>query len=112
MDSQRIMEELIENPGKCHIVRNMSSFLDAKSLGQCRLVSQSWKDLLDNDRSWLDFQLEHIHTLEKTFADQEAEDKPSVKTTIKERFPEWYTFIQQISRKQAIPRLKEIVRQI
>ena len=41
-----------------------------------------------------------------------AADELTVKTTIKERFPEWYEFIQQISRKQSIPRLKEIVRQL
>jgi len=106
------LKELIANPGHSCIVRNISSFLDAKSLAQCRLVSQSWKDLIDNNRPWLVFQLEHIHTKEKTFVDQEAEDKPSVKTTIKERFSEWYKFIQQISRKQSIPRLTEIVRQM
>ena len=106
------MEEILKNPGLNHITNHISSFLDLKSLAQCRLVCQSWKDLIDNDRPWLIFQLEHIHTFEKTFVDQEAEDKPSVKTNIKERFPEWFTFIQQISRKQSIPPLREIVKQM
>ena len=106
------MRELIENSGQCQIVRNISSFLDAKSLAQCRLVCQSWRDLIDNDRPWLIFQLEHIHTKEKTFVDYFAEGKPSVKSAIQERFPEWYKFIQQISRKQTIPKLTEIVKQM
>ena len=112
MDGHSFMKELIENPGQCHIVRNISSFLDAKSLGQCRLVCQSWRDLIDNDRPWLVFQLEHIHTQERAFFDREDKDKPTVKATIKERFSEWYNFIQETSRKQNIPRLKEFVRQM
>ena len=112
MDGQSVMEELMANPGYCQIVRNISSFLDAKSLAQCRLVSQSWRDLIDHDRTWLVFQLEHIHTKEKTFVDRFPDGEPSVKSTIQERCPEWYKFIQQISRKQSIPRLKETVRQM
>ena len=55
-----IMEELLENEGLDFIVKNISSFLDAKSLAQCRLVCQSYRNLIDNDRQWLIFQLEHI----------------------------------------------------
>ena len=87
MDSRSTMEELIENRGLCHIVRNISSFLDAKSLAQCRLVSKSWRKLIDNDRQWLTFQLEHIHSHEKDFVDYKVEGNPIVKMTIKERFP-------------------------
>ena len=113
VDNHSFMKEFIENPGYSQIVRNISSFLDVKSLAQCRLVCQAWKDLIDNDRPWLVFQLEHIHDQQKTFVTIHAtEDNRSVKTTIRERFPEWYIFIQQISRKQSIPRLKEIVRQM
>ena len=103
------MEKLLSNEGLSLIVNQLSRFLDLKSLSQCRLVCKSWRDLIDNDRQWLVFQLEHIHSLEKTFV---AEEKPSVKTTIKERFPEWYAFIQQIWRKQTIPRLKEFIKQM
>ena len=101
------MEEFLTNPGLCHIVRNISSFLDPKSLAQCRRVCHSWKDLIDNDRPWLVFQLQHIHGKEKTFG---AEGKPKVKDTIAKRFPEWSAFIQKVSRKQNIQRLKETVR--
>ena len=65
MDPHGFMKELIEKPGLCHLVRNISSFLDVQSLAQCRLVCQSWRDLIDNDQPWLIFQLEHIHTKEK-----------------------------------------------
>merc|ERR1712115_620403 len=44
------MEEILENPGLCHIVMNISRYLDPKSLAQCRAVCYSWQDLIDNDR--------------------------------------------------------------
>ena len=88
--SCEILNELIQNPGLHNIVYHVSSFLDAKSLAQCRLVCHSWKDLIENDPPWLVFQLEHIHAQEKTFVHQCSKDKPSVKSTIKERFQEWF----------------------
>ena len=103
------MKEIIKNPGLCHIVNHISGFLDVKSLSQCRLVCHSWRDLIDNDRPWLVYQLKRIQSQEKTFVDLLAEGNPKVKDTIEKRFPEWITFIQQIARKQSIPRLKAIV---
>ena len=102
-------EEFITNPGLCHIVNHFSSFLDIKSLAKCRLVCHSLKDLIDNDYHWLTFQVEHIHSQEKTFVDRSGKDDIRVKATISERFPEWKAFIDRKSRKMGIPRLKELV---
>ena len=108
-----ILKEIFENPGLYHIAQTVSSFLDAKSLSKCRLVCQSWRDLIDNDRPWLVFQLDYIHRQEKIFLDpfQEGEAK-KVTATIEDRFPEWSAFIQQISKKQSIPRLQEVIKQM
>ena len=106
------LKDLIKNPGQCQIVRDISSFLDVKSLAQCRLVCHSWRDLIDNDRSWLIFQLEHIQSHEKTFVDIMKCGKPKVKGIIKERFPEWTSFTNEISRRKSIPTLKEVLRQM
>ena len=108
-----ILKEIFENPGLYHIAQTVSSFLDAKSLSKCRLVCQSWRDLIDNDRPWLVFQLDYIHRQEKIFLDpfQEGEAK-KVTATIEDRFPEWSAFIQQISKKQRTPRLQSVVRQM
>jgi len=99
------MEKLFTNPGLCHIVRNISRFLDPKSLAQCRVVCQSLKDLIDNDRQWLIFQLEHIQKKKilKSILDV---DKISIKT----RFPEWNAFIEEVSKRQNILMLKEFVK--
>ena len=104
------MEEILSNQGLCLIVRNISSYLDPKSLARCREVCYSLKHLIDNDRQWLIFQLEHIHDQEKIFIDYIVKDKPKVKSTIKARFPEWNAFIEEVSRRQNIPMLKEIVK--
>ena len=102
------MEEILTNQGLCHIVENISSYLDPKSLAQCRKVSHSWKNLIDNDRQWWIFQLEHILNCEKTFIDYDEKEKPKVISTIHKRFPGWKeVVIEQFSRKQSIPRLKE-----
>ena len=104
------MEEFLANPGLYHVVRNISSYLDPKSLAQCRVICHSWKDSIDNDRRWLIFQLKHIHDQEKIFIDYIVKDKPKVKSTIKARFPEWNAFIEEVSRRRNIPMLKEIVK--
>ena len=82
--------------------------MDPKSLAQCREVCHSWKDLIDNDRQWLIFQLEHIHKQENIFIDHWAQ--PIFKWTLKVRYPEWNTFIEEVSRRQNIPTLKIIVK--
>ena len=109
MDNPSNLEEFIANPGLCHIVKNISSFLDLKSLAQCRLVSQSWRGLVDNDRPWLIFQLEFIHDQEKWKCKSNNKNKPKGQTTIKEVFPKWNTFITKISQRISIPKLKELV---
>ena len=97
------MEKLLENQGLCHLVRHISSFLDPKSLGRCRVVCHSWKDSIDNDRQWLIYQLEHIQNKEKIFEDR-------MKLSISKIFPEWDRVIEQFSRKKSIPRLNEFVK--
>ena len=106
------MEKIIKNPGLNGIVNHISSFLDVKSLAQCRLVCHSWRDLIDNDRPWLIFQLEHIQSQEKTFVDTSKDDEPEVNGIIKERFPEWTSFTYNVFRQKNIPILKEVVRQM
>ena len=104
------MKELLENQGLCHLVRHISSFLDPKSLGRCRVVCHSWRESIDNDRQWLIYQLDHIQNKEKLFVDVKKEERPTLKLSISRRFPEWDSVIGKFSRKQSIPRLKEFVK--
>ena len=82
------MEKILANQGLIHIVRNISSFLDPKSLAQCRLVNHSWKYSIDNDRQWFIFQLEHVHNQEITGDEIDYVElkKYKVTTTIKVNF--------------------------
>ena len=104
------MEDLLKNPGLCLIAKLISSNLDVKSLARCRLVSKAWRDLIDNHRSWLSFQLDHIQNQDKFFIDDEKKEKASVTTTLSERFPEWNSVIERFSRKTNLPRLKNFVK--
>ena len=67
------MDLFLVNPGLNHIVDLISSHLTPKSLGQCRLVCKPWRDLIDNHRTWLSFQLDHIQNQDKSFIDDEKE---------------------------------------
>ena len=104
-----IMAELMDNPGLCHIVQKISSFLDVRSLSQCRLVSQSWKNLIDNDRPWLTFQIEFIHGQIKKGKSKIISKEKYEGKTIKELFPEWISFTEQNLKKLSLPKLKYFV---
>ena len=104
------MDALLVNQGLNYIGKLISSHLNPKSLAQCRLVCKPWKDLIDNHRTWLSFQLDHIQNQDKSFIDDEKEEKSLVTTTISSRFPEWTNVIERFSRKQNLPRLKEFVK--
>merc|ERR1711884_935317 len=49
-------------------------------------------------RQWLIYQLKQIHSEDKFFTDYESEDQPKVKSSIKNRFPEWNAFVEEVSK--------------
>ena len=108
------MKEFLENPGLDHIAIHISRHLDPKSLASCRLVSHSWRNLIDNDRPWLVFQLNHIQNTEKSFIDCNTIQikGPTLKSTIAKRFPEWTSVIEQFTKRQKIIKLQGFVEQM
>ena len=51
--SDQTIDLLTENPAFHPIVEKIYGFLNQKSLNSCRLVSTSWKNILDNPIFWL-----------------------------------------------------------
>ena len=98
------LEALLLNPGLSHIVSNISRFLDVKSMAQCRLVSQAWKDVIDNQREWLIFQLDYINRSKKNFFSCSSDS-----FSIMEKFPEWHGIIETFIKVKSISRLKDFV---
>lgn len=94
------MEELFGNPGLYLIVKHISSYLDVKSLAQCRQVSQAWRDLIDNDRPWLIFQLKHLQN----------QMKADLRGNIVDNFPEWKATLEHCSRSKNISKLKSLIK--
>ena len=47
------MDRIINNPGLNHLSEKIFKYLERDSLLQCRLVSKSWKNALDNPKFWL-----------------------------------------------------------
>ena len=104
------LEALLLNPGLSHIVSNISRFLDVKSLAQCRLISQAWKDFIDNLRQWWIFQLEHINHSKKMLPSSILDDVVTLsESNIMEKFPEWHGTIETFTKVKSISKLKEFV---
>ena len=87
--SDHAMDVLLANQGFDLLINHISSFLDAKSLAQCRLVSKPWKALIDKHRLWLIFQLDHMQNHEKSFINHGKYKKTLEKANISTKFPEW-----------------------
>ena len=51
------LDDLVHNPGLEHIALQIFKLLDIKSHTTCRLVSQEWRDCIDNDKCLLQKQL-------------------------------------------------------
>ena len=47
------MDSFINNPGLQHVSMTIFKLLDHKTLVSCRLVSQSWKSMVDDSNFWL-----------------------------------------------------------
>ena len=107
-----IMEEFLENQGLCHIVRNISGFLDAQSMANCRLVCHSWKDLIDNERPWWNFQLYHISSNKKKCLFNGNDNKVEWKSYYIKIFPEVKAVTEEFSKRQSIPKLQEFVKEM
>ena len=55
-----ILLVFMNNAGFKRIADKIQSFLDSESFAQCRLVSRSWRDFIDNELSMLQLQLVHL----------------------------------------------------
>ena len=96
------MDKFLANPGHHTIVRHLSSFLDANSLAQCRLVCKPFKEIIDSDRQWLIVQVEHIHQKEERIPRIHA------RISIESLFPLWTSFIRKLSKNAILPILSEV----
>ena len=54
------IQDLIQNQGLKHVAEKIFGYLDAKSLANCREVSKSWRDLIDDGKMWWILQLQEM----------------------------------------------------
>ena len=54
------MDQLVCNPGLEHLALMIFSYVDVKSLAQCRAVSKSWTDCIDSSRLWWTKRLHYL----------------------------------------------------
>ena len=55
-----ILQAFMTNPGLKHIADKIFSLLDMFSLAECRVVSRTYRDYLDNERSMLQLQIRNF----------------------------------------------------
>ena len=60
------IQDLIQNQGLKHVAEEIIGYLDAKSLANCRLVSKSWRDLVENGKIWWILQLQDMMTKQRS----------------------------------------------
>ena len=57
------ISKLLENPGLQHLLIDILSCLDNKSLVKCRQVTKSWRDCIDRTRVLLMTQLDYLKAM-------------------------------------------------
>ena len=98
-----ILETWLNIPGLHHLTSNILSYLDTKSLANCRLLSKSFKDLIDNDRSMLSKQIAQVMNQKSySYSDESV-------STISEKRPEWQAVITSFQKNENSDCLKELL---
>ena len=75
------MDTFFENPGLCHIGKEITTNLDFKSLITCRLVCKSWNDHIEVLTSKIS--LEHLQQLLDKFTESRSMSESEKKLWIK-----------------------------
>ena len=47
------MDQIMKNPGLCHIAEKIFLFLDVDSLQNCEKVNTAWMEFLENPQFWM-----------------------------------------------------------
>ena len=97
-----ILETWINIPGLHHLTSNILRYLDTKSLANCRLLSKSFKILIDNDRSMLSKQITQVMNQQFYFDEMGG-------STISEKRPEWQAVITSFQKNENSDCLKELL---
>ena len=104
------LQMLALNPGLSHLVNQIFGNLNATELANCRLVSKTLKDFIDNNKYWWILQLRHMKTNTTSFVGITKIGKPGViKDLIENQFPEWKVANEHFAHNETTERLKSYV---
>ena len=88
------------------IVAKILTYLDSKSLLQCRQVSKSFMQFIDNERSLVIFQLEQIRNKRIRIITPNGRKQYS---SLNAKYPQWNPILDQIQEKEKIENLQSIL---
>ena len=100
-------DSLVQNPGLQHIAEVVFSFLEAKDLAKCRLVSRKWRDTIDPQRYWWILHLKPIKTTRMKF--QEYRNEAAEEALFLDKFPKWNEVFDYFETQVNLETLKRFV---
>ena len=103
-------DSLVQNPGLQHIAELVFSFLEAKDLTKCRLVSRKWRDTIDPLRYWWILHLKPIKTIKMRYkySNEDGEDQIE-EVLFLEKFPKWNEVFDYFETQANLENLKRFV---
>ena len=105
------LDELFNNPGFDHVSNQILSYLNAKDFKICRLISQNWKEFIDNNKQWWRIQIEFMRNTKMIFndcneCDEDNEHYEDHEELIETRFPEWKITFEHFIKNENTENLK------
>ena len=89
------------------IVTKIMTYLDPKSLLQCRQVSKSFMKFIDNQRSLVIFQLQQIRNMRIRIITATGRKQYS---SLEEKYPQWSPILDEIQEKEKMEQLSSILK--
>ena len=83
------MNSLITNPGLQHLAIRIFAKLNIQDLKHCRIVCKLWKDMIENDKSWLHYNLNKVKNKPHIIMKDDLLNYFNFKIPLIEEFPEW-----------------------
>ena len=104
------MQQFITNEGLKHLAEEIFRNLDVKSLAKCRLVCNSWKHVIDQNRHLWILHLKNLRKNPKLFVDVfKSKVLRQSRALFLSRFPTWTSTFDYFENEAKIQKLEEFV---
>ena len=106
-NNKSFLDKLFLNPGFDYISNKILGKLNAKDLASCRLVNQTWRKFIDNNKQWFKYQIEYVRRNQTIYTDTIEDKKEEKSELIESRSPEWKTIFEHFIKNENTENLKK-----